>query len=137
MDIAVGIEEIKQGNNVTGEEDEKEEYWIVDELWSFTDSERNTLHVEIKDMCLNSEIKYFKKMSITKEQSDNLRKGNVVIMYPNPAKSNCQLKVKIANNSVQQIKYPSLLLLQRALDLGESLTLGQDKKFSSTISCPQ
>ena len=132
----MGIEEIKQGNNATGEEDEKEEYWIVDELWSFTDSERNTLHVEIKDMCLNSEIKYFKKMSITKEQSDNLRKGNVVIMYPNPAKSNCQLKVKIANNSVQQIKYPSLLLLQRALDLGESLTLGQDKKFSSTISCP-
>ena len=132
----MGIEEIKQGNNVTWEEDEKEEYWIVDELWSFTDSERNALHVEIKDMCLNSEIKYFKKMSITKEQSDNLRKGNVVIMYPNPAKSNCQLKVKIANNSVQQIKYPSLLLLQRALVHGESLTLGQDKKFSSTISCP-
>merc|ERR1719312_123660 len=92
VDIAVGIEEIKQGNNVTREEDEKEEYWIVDELRSFTDSERNALHVEIKDMCLNSEIKYFKKMSITKEQSDNLRMGNVVIMYPNLAQSNCQLK---------------------------------------------
>merc|ERR1712013_414409 len=73
MDIAVGIEEIKQGNNATGEEDEKEEYWAIDEGLAFTDSERNALHTDIKEMCLNSEIKYFEKMSITKEQSDNLR----------------------------------------------------------------
>ena len=133
----MGIEEIKQGNNFTEEEDEKEEYWAIEELRSFTDSERNALHVEIKDMCLNSEIKYFKKLSITKEQSDELRKGKPVIMYPNPAQSNCQLKVKITKKSIQQIKYPSLLPSQRALVLGESLTLGQDKKFSSTISCLQ
>ena len=89
----MGIQEIQKGNNVTGKEDEIEVQGVLIGLQSLEEAEKNLLHPDIKSRCSNSEIKDFKEIPITKDQSNDLRNGKVILIEPETTRSNCQLMV--------------------------------------------
>ena len=56
VDIALGIQEIEAGNEVTTEDDEEDKHEILLDLGSLSASEANVLHSDIKSRCSESII---------------------------------------------------------------------------------
>ena len=83
-------------SNVTGKADEIEMQGVLIGLQSLEEAEKNSLHPDIKSRCSNSEIKDFKEMSITKDQSNDLRDGKVIFIEAEATRSNCQLMVGLS-----------------------------------------
>ena len=95
VDIALGIQEIKKGNNITIKEDEIETQGIIVGLSALGKTEESSLHPDIISRCSNSKVKEFIEMSVTKEQSQKLRDEKVIFVDPTPTRSNCELLVRI------------------------------------------
>ena len=78
VDIALGIQEIGKGNNITRKDDEVETNGIILQLGSLATHEETSLHTDIKSLCSNSGLQQFEEVSVSKEQSDQLRKGEII-----------------------------------------------------------
>ena len=97
VDIALGVQEIKKGNNLTTIDDEVQTYEILLGTGPLTKDEEQNLHPDIKSRCLNSTIKKFVEITATKEQTDNLRRGNIVVISSESPRSGCTLQVRNAH----------------------------------------
>ena len=93
VDIALGIQEIKKGNNVTVKEDEVETQGIILGRGSLSKSEENSLHPDIKSRCVNTKIDRFEEVSVTKDQADDLKNGKIILIGSKLSRSNCVLLV--------------------------------------------
>ena len=78
VDIALGIQEIRKGNNITRKDYEVETHGIILQLGSLTSTEKRSLHPDIKSRCSNSALQQFKEVSVRNDQSDQLRKGKII-----------------------------------------------------------
>jgi hypothetical protein len=78
VDIALGIQEIGKGNNITRKDDEVETHEIILQLGPLTTREKTSLHPDIKSRCSNSGLQHFEEVSVSKDQSDELRKGKII-----------------------------------------------------------
>ena len=140
VDIALGIQEIKKGNNATGEADEIQTQGVLVGLQPLKYADKNKLHPDIKSRCSSSEIKDFKEMPVTKEQSDDLRNGKIIFIDAKATKNTCQLMV--CKNLFYQILIKNILSLRLQPTTtppvaGDGQTLGQDSLCSSTTSSPR
>ena len=95
VDIALGIQEIKKGNNITIKEDELETQGIIVGLGSLDKEEENELHTDIKNRCSNANFQKFKEMPITKEQDNDLQNGKIILLDQTSSRSNCELLVHV------------------------------------------
>ena len=73
FDIAIGIQEIQQGNDFTTSDDEEEKYKVLIDYGPLTESEKDGLHDDIKSQCQGITPRKYKEQEITKDQNDNLR----------------------------------------------------------------
>jgi len=78
VDIATGIYEIKEGNDVTTEEDEETQQEILIPAGILTTDENNDLHPLIKDKCKDSSTEKF--VPPTPSQADILKNGGVIVL---------------------------------------------------------
>ena len=101
VDIALGIQEIKKGNNATIKEDEVETQGIILGRGSLSKTEENNLHPDIKSRCLNSKIDKFEEVPVTKDQADDLKNGKIILIGSKSTKSNCVLLVCILKQCFQ------------------------------------
>ena len=110
IDIALGIQEIKKGNNETDDTDEIRSFGILIELESLQDNEKNALHSDIKARCSNSEIKDFKEIPIRKEHNDDLMNGKIIFLDKPTTSNTCFLMVFFnISNSLSNKSFSSLL----------------------------
>ena len=95
VDIALGLQEIKKGNNITEKADEIDTQGIIIGLNSLSNKELKALHPDIKSRCSDRKIKDFKEMPITKSQSEDLKNGKVILLDPTSTntRTDCQLLV--------------------------------------------
>ena len=94
IDIAIGMQEIKAGNDVTTEDDEEEMNHILLDAGPLEAGEEGNLHPDIKSRCLGSPIKKFVEAPITKSQGEDLKKGEIIFVKSSGSRSgNCQLEV--------------------------------------------
>jgi hypothetical protein len=93
VDIALGIQEIKAGNDVTTEDDEEDKHDILLDLGSLTAVEENALHSDIKSRCTGSTLKKIAETPVTNSQGEDLKNGKIIFVNPNPSRSNCELQV--------------------------------------------
>ena len=78
-DLAIGIQEIKTGNDVTTEEDEVLKHAILlDDESPLTAAEKRALHSDIKKRCLDSSLNRCVGTSITESQSEDLKNGKII-----------------------------------------------------------
>ena len=78
IDIAIGIQEIKEGNDVTTGDDEDTQHEILIPDGVFTSAENKDLHADIKEMCKDSSIKKF--VLATPGQTEVLKNGGVIVL---------------------------------------------------------
>ena len=78
IDIAIGIQEIKEGNDVTTGDDEDTQHEILIPDGVFTSTENKDLHADIKEMCKDSSIKKF--VLATPGQTEVLKNGGVIVL---------------------------------------------------------
>ena len=88
-EIAIGIQEIKKGNNVTIKADEIDKYKILFDAGPLTPADENALHPDIKSRCSGSAPKKFSEAYVTKSQSDKLKKGEVLFLDLISSGSSC------------------------------------------------
>ena len=91
VDIALGVQEIEAGNDVTTEADEEDRHDILLKTGSLTTAEENALHADIKNHCSGSNINKFLAAPITKSQGEDLKNGKIVFLNSNPSTSTCEL----------------------------------------------
>ena len=97
-DIAIGIQEIKAGNNVTTEDDEVLQYAIILEDGPLTTAEESALHADIKSRCSPSNLKFKTPITpITESQSEDLKNGNTIVL---DSGGDCKRKVIFFKYSV-------------------------------------
>ena len=96
VDIALGVQEIKKGSNVTTNDDEVQTYEILLGTGPLTKNEEQNLHPDIKSRCLNSIMKKFVEVTVTKEQTENMRRGNIIVISSGSSQSGCTLQVRHA-----------------------------------------
>eukprot|EP00092_Neocalanus_flemingeri_P038271 GFUD01041656.1.p1 GENE.GFUD01041656.1~~GFUD01041656.1.p1 ORF type:complete len:633 (+),score=91.24 GFUD01041656.1:52-1899(+) len=107
VDIAIGIQEIKKGNDVTTADDEVDTHAILRDLGPLTAAEETRLHEDIQSRCLDSNFKKNVETPITKIQSDDLKNGKIIFMDSVPSRSNCQLQTAVANNNTGCWRFPN------------------------------
>ena len=94
VEIALGIQEIKAGNNVTNEEDEIDKHAVLLDVGSLTPAEENDLHADIKGRCPpGSTLEKFVATPVTKNQSEDLKHGEIIFLDSISSRGNCELKV--------------------------------------------
>ena len=93
VDIALGIQEIKAGNDVTTEDDEEDKHEILLDAGSLSPTEENALHSDISSRCSGSAIKKSVENAVTNSQGQDLKNGGIIFLKSNPSKSNCELQV--------------------------------------------
>jgi hypothetical protein len=93
VDIALGIQEIKAGNDVTTADDEEDKHEILLEDGYLSEYEQNTLHPDIKRSCSDSHIKKAVEVPVTKSQGEDLKKGGIIFIQSKSSRSNCELQV--------------------------------------------
>jgi hypothetical protein len=92
-DMALSVQEIAAGNEVTTDDDEEEIHEMLLEQLPLSASEQNNLHPEIKSLCSGSPFKTFKASSISKGQGEDLKSGKIIFHESNPSTGNCELQV--------------------------------------------
>eukprot|EP00092_Neocalanus_flemingeri_P056484 GFUD01066981.1.p1 GENE.GFUD01066981.1~~GFUD01066981.1.p1 ORF type:complete len:895 (+),score=149.92 GFUD01066981.1:13-2697(+) len=107
VDIAIGIQEIKKGNDVTTAHDEVDTHAILRDLGPLTRAEEIGLHEDIQSRCLDSNFKKNVETPITKIQSDDLKNGKIIFRNSVPSRSNCQLQTAVANTDTGCWRYPN------------------------------
>ena len=93
VDIALGLQEIKNGNDITIEEDEKVEFGVIIPTEYLSKVEIKSLHPDIKSRCINSPPKKFVEEKISESQTNDLKNGKIVILGSNSQRSQCLLQV--------------------------------------------
>merc|ERR1712025_652560 len=78
IDIAIGIQEIKEGNDETTEDDEDTQHEILIPDGVLTSAENKDLHADIKEMCKDSSIDKF--VLPTPSQTEMLNNGGVIVL---------------------------------------------------------
>eukprot|EP00092_Neocalanus_flemingeri_P032991 GFUD01035877.1.p1 GENE.GFUD01035877.1~~GFUD01035877.1.p1 ORF type:complete len:623 (-),score=91.11 GFUD01035877.1:252-2120(-) len=107
VDIAIGIQEIKKGNDVTTADDELDTHAILRDLGHLTAAEETGLHEDIQSRCLDSNLKNTVETPITKIQSDDLKNGKIIFMGSVPSRSYCQLQTAVANKDTGCWRFPN------------------------------
>ena len=92
-DMALSVQEIAAGNEVTTDDDEEEIYEILLEQLPLSASDQNNLNPDIKSLCSGSTFKTFKASSISKSQGEDLKSGKIIFHNSNPSAGNCELQV--------------------------------------------
>ena len=93
VDIALGLQEIKNGNNITIEQDERAQFGIIIPMENLSENDVSSLHPDIKSRCGNSIPKKFVEEKISKSQTDDLKNGKIVLLGSNTQRSQCFLQV--------------------------------------------
>lgn len=93
VDIALGIQEIEAGNEVTTADDEQDKHEILLDVGSLSASEANVLHSDIKIRCSESTIKKMDETLVTTSQGEELKNGGIIFIKSSPSRSNCELQV--------------------------------------------
>ena len=93
--LAIGVQEIQAGNDVTTELDELDKHEILMDDGYLTQAELDALHPDIKIRCSDSDSlpKKFKESTITKNQSDELRAGKIIFLPSKSSRGSCELQV--------------------------------------------
>ena len=93
--MAVGLQEIRNGNNITDEEDEVNEFMVIVPDGTLTEEDDRNLHSEIRSRCSNSKKIKFQEIKIASAQHNELGKGNVVFLDDGlTEKGECKLLVR-------------------------------------------
>ena len=91
--IAIGIQEIKAGNDVTTEDDELDNHKILLDAGYLTEPEEKALHPDIISRCSDSPPKKLVEAPVTKNQSDDLRNGKIIFLNSKSSRGPCELQV--------------------------------------------
>ena len=78
-ELAIGVQDIKKGNNYTTEDDEIEKHKIMFATGLLSAEEEKILHLDIKTRCLGSDIRKLVQSPVSKDQSDRLGEGKVIV----------------------------------------------------------
>lgn len=107
VDIAYGIQIIKNGNDVTTADDEVDTHAVLYDRGHLTAAEETGLHEDIRSRCLGSNLKRNVETPITKIQSDDLNNGKIILLDSVPSRSSCQLQKAVANKDTGSWRYPN------------------------------
>eukprot|EP00092_Neocalanus_flemingeri_P012987 GFUD01013997.1.p1 GENE.GFUD01013997.1~~GFUD01013997.1.p1 ORF type:complete len:1217 (+),score=231.72 GFUD01013997.1:486-3653(+) len=103
VDIALGINEIKTGNDETTEDDEVDTHVL---LLDKGPMDTTNLHRDITRHCKNLEYKKFVETPITKTQSEDLKNGKPIFLNSR-SDSNCELTTATMSQHSGSWRYPN------------------------------
>lgn len=95
VDIALGIDLIAKGNDITTEADELQQYTIILDNGALSENEENNLHPDISSRCSGpgSSYRKFTEQSITESERDDLHNGLSIFIDSKPDQGNCVVGV--------------------------------------------
>ena len=79
-EIARGIQDIKEGNDLTTKDDEKEEHKVLLDDGPLSYNEEYGLHSDIKSHCKGITLRKFVEFSVPKYDIERLRKGGMIYL---------------------------------------------------------
>ena len=93
VEMAVDINLIAEGNDVTTEADEEYKYTILLDEGPLPENEENSLHPQISSRCSGSSYSKFTEVQILKKERDALHNGFFVILDSRSSRANCVVRV--------------------------------------------
>ena len=98
VDIAIGLQEIKNGNDVTEREDEVDIFKVIMTDGALSASETNDLHPDIQRRCANLNTNKFKEAQINASQDEDLKNGKIVFVSEQKEQSQCTVQVSVKSH---------------------------------------
>ena len=93
VEMAVDINLIAKGNDVTTEADEEFKYTILLDEGPLPQNEEDNLHPQISSRCSRSSYSKFTEVQILKSERDALHDGFIVFLDSTSSRANCIVRV--------------------------------------------